>query len=965
MLLSSSDTARFFDASPNPYLVLDRRLHIAAANRAYLEATGRELDDIVGRWAWDAFPTDPDTLAQATASLERVIATKRLDTMGLLRFDIPRYAEQGGSEERYWSLTHAPVLGDDGEVAYVIQHALDVTEVERLRGSMGVAGTDRLKPAHAGIFDRADSVHRANLSLIAEGERLRALFQKAPGFISVLAGPEHVYEFANEAYQRLVGGRDLAGLPVREALPDIAAQGFFELLDRVYATGERFVAEAASIRLRNASDDAEEERFLDFIYEAIRDAEGAVAGIFVEGQDVTERVRADTRLRESEARLRALAEASSDVLYRMNPDWTEMRELEGGGFLSDTTEPSRAWLMDYIPPEDRASVSSAIDAAICTKSVFVLEHGVRRADGTTGWTLSRAVPIIRGDGEIVEWFGAASDVTARREAEERLLQSDERSRRIVQGLKDYSVFTTDLQGCVVDWTPGAEAVFGWRTEEIMGVESAILFTPEDREAGVPAQELAEAHRTGCANDERWHVRKDGTRFFANGSVRPLHDAAGAVAGFMKVARDETERRAADKALRDLNETLEHRVADELASRMKAEDQLRQAQKMEAIGQLTGGVAHDFNNLLTIIRSSADLLRRQELPDEKRRRYVDAISDTADRAARLTAQLLAFARRQALKPEVFDATERVRSVADMLRTVLGARVSLTIEAKCAPCLVDADPGQFETALVNLGVNARDAMDGEGRLTVIVGNARELPPLRGHAGSPGKFATITVSDTGSGIAPDNLARIFEPFFTTKEVGKGTGLGLSQVFGFAKQSGGEVEVKSELGKGTSFTLYLPHAENAPTASVADAPELTEERRGRVLVVEDNTQVGEFAVQLLEDRGYRPELAGNASEAIRSLEDEHGRFDLVFSDVVMPGMGGVELGRIVRDRWPELPVVLTSGYSHVLAEDARHGFPLLHKPYSVEELARVLRRAAAEAQGGRRERSLDQSPAPEVRDL
>jgi nitrogen-specific signal transduction histidine kinase/CheY-like chemotaxis protein len=374
----------------------------------------------------------------------------------------------------------------------------------------------------------------------------------------------------------------------------------------------------------------------------------------------------------------------------------------------------------------------------------------------------------------------------------------------------------------------------------------------------------------------------------------------------------------------------------------AQDALRQSQKLEAVGQLTGGVAHDFNNLLTIIKSSTDLLRRPDLAEERRRRYMDAISDTVDRASKLTGQLLAFARRQALKPEVFDVPKRVEAVTDMLRTVVGSRIRIVTELDAQGCFVQADVSQFETALVNMTVNARDAMDGEGRLTVAVRSIPVLPPLRGHAGSPGPFVAVSVSDTGAGVPADKLSQIFEPFFTTKEVGKGTGLGLSQVYGFVKQSGGDVAVMSEVGQGATFTIYLPQVEEPLEEHGGQSSEAAASAEGlgrRVLVVEDNLEVGRFSTQLLQDLGYVTTWAANAREALELLGEADG-FDVVFSDVVMPGMGGVELGEEIRRRHPSLPVILTSGYSHVLAEEGRHGFELLHKPYAAEELSRVLRR-------------------------
>ena len=406
------------------------------------------------------------------------------------------------------------------------------------------------------------------------------------------------------------------------------------------------------------------------------------------------------------------------------------------------------------------------------------------------------------------------------------------------------------------------------------------------------------------------------------------------------AADILERTIAEEALRQLNETLEVRVEERSRELMASEDQVRQLQKMEAIGQLTGGVAHDFNNLLTIIRSSAELLARRELPRDKQRKYIDAIAETADRAAKLTSQLLAFARRQALKPEVFNAATKVGSVADILRTVVGSRVELMVDPICDSCFVEVDASQFETALVNMAVNARDAMNGEGRIIIAIEAAGSIPARRSHAAAKGDFVKVSVIDNGSGMYPDQLDHIFEPFFTTKEVGKGTGLGLSQVYGFTKQSGGEIDVDSRLGEGTTFSLYLPRT-RAPASEAVVTSERVVAAEASILIVEDNDRVGEFASHLLGDLGFRTRRAANAQDALAILEREHVEIDIVFSDVIMPGIDGVALGRQIRARWPALTVVLTSGYSHVLADDARHGFALLHKPYSVDELSRVLRDA------------------------
>jgi signal transduction histidine kinase len=398
------------------------------------------------------------------------------------------------------------------------------------------------------------------------------------------------------------------------------------------------------------------------------------------------------------------------------------------------------------------------------------------------------------------------------------------------------------------------------------------------------------------------------------------------------------------ALADLNATLEQRVMERTTLLNQTEAALRQSQKLEAIGQLTGGVAHDFNNLLTIIRSSVDFLRMPNLPEERRQRYMSAVSDTVERASKLTSQLLAFARRQPLNPQVFNVGQRVQNIGDMLETVTGARIHVSVELPERACHVCADSSQFETALINIALNARDAMDGQGTLVLRLERDQPLPCIRGHGGSGKPFVAISLTDTGSGIAKATFERIFEPFFTTKEVGKGTGLGLSQVFGFAKQSGGNVDVASVLGQGTVFTLYLPQVEpEALLDCTVQAPlELDPDAvRRRILIVEDNLEVGRFANQILQDLGYQTVWATHAEEALEMIGPDARAFDGVFSDVVMPGMGGVALARELRRRRPELPVILTSGYSEELAKCGYDGFEFLAKPYSADQVSRVLAKA------------------------
>ena len=466
--------------------------------------------------------------------------------------------------------------------------------------------------------------------------------------------------------------------------------------------------------------------------------------------------------------------------------------------------------------------------------------------------------------------------------------------------------------------PAWQASLGWSDEQIRTTRFFDFIHPDDLERTSAAWDMVRDGQPILRFQNRFRT-VDGSWRWLSWVVVP---EGGRLYGS---ARDVTEQKEAADALAAMQETL------------------RQSQKLEAIGQLTGGVAHDFNNLLTVIRGSVDLLRRPGLIEEKRAKYVDAIGDTADRAARLTGQLLAFARRQTLLPELFDSGASLLEVATMIRTLVGSRIAVDTNVPDEPCLIRADRSQFDTALINMGVNARDAMNGEGRLTIAVGAVSGIPKVRSHAPVAGDFVAITITDTGEGVAPDDHVRIFEPFFTTKEQGKGTGLGLSQVIGFAKQSGGDIRVDSVVGEGTTFTLYLPRVQGhaKPAVEVDHDATSTDGVGICVLVVEDNDRVGEFATQALRELGYESVLAQDAATALAKLAKAPDTYHVVFSDVVMPGMSGVDLAQEVRRLYPGLPVILTSGYSHVLAQNGTHGFELLHKPYSVEQLSRVFRKA------------------------
>ncbi len=545
-----------------------------------------------------------------------------------------------------------------------------------------------------------------------------------------------------------------------------------------------------------------------------------------------------------------------------------------------------------------------------------------RKDGTRFWSHVVMDPVLGADGQVIGYAKIARDISNKREIDEALRASEQRFRLLVQGVRDYAIYMLDPDGKVSNWNVGAQAIKGYSEREIVGQHFSIFYTEDDRQAGAPERALETARRHGKFEGEAIRVRKGGERFWANVLIDAIHDDNGDLVGFAKITRDITERRAAQEELE------------------RSRSELVQAQKMEAIGRLTGGVAHDFNNLLTVIRASADFLLRPGLAEDKRLRYAQAIADTANRAATLTGQLLAFARRQPLKPEVFDVCARLRGLQQIIDATIGSSVIVEMELTDRPQLVEADPSQFETAVLNMVINARDAMPRGGKITLSAFGATSVPAVRGHSPAIGDFVGVQIADTGTGMSSETLTRVFEPFFTTKAVDKGTGLGLSQVYGFAKQSQGEIDVESQLDVGTAFTLYLPRSKAGLTERPEAAPvDLSTAPTRKILLVEDNEGVGNFAAGLLRELGQTVTWVGDGQAALDALSQDSEAFDLVFSDVVMPGMSGIELGHAVRARWPNLEVVLTSGYSHVIAEEGAHGFDLLRKPYSIEGLLSALR--------------------------
>ncbi|WP_409568342.1 PAS domain S-box protein [Methylobacterium sp. E-041] len=744
----------------------------------------------------------------------------------------------------------------------------------------------------------------------------------SPMLSTVLWGPDLIMLY-NDAYVPSLADRHphALGLPVAEVWGetwDLIAAPFHQTM----ATGEGFAQ--TDVELPMVRRGIREITYWNITATPIRGEKGSILGLLNQGVEFTEQHRTATALRDLNVDLehkvaeRALARGKT---WRVSPDIMGVLNADGYFEASNPAwadvlgwseeEVARTVFFDFIHPDDQAVTHAAWDAAIQLGSPALrFENRYRHRDGTWRWLSWVAVP---DEGKV---YCSARDITAIKESEAELAARTVERDRMWETSPDLMLII-DFEGVFRRVNPAWMTVLGYGADELVGHHVNEFVIPDDHNETTDAVELAA--EGGLPRIENRYRHKDG-------SVRWI-SWVGAPAGDMTYATG-----------RDI--TVGKQQAGAL---LRAEEALRQSQKLEAIGQLTGGVAHDFNNLLTVIKSSTDLLKRPDLAPERRTRYVTAISDTVDRAAKLTGQLLAFARRQTLKPEVFDATESVRAISDMMGTLTGSRIRIVTELPNVPCFLNADPSQFDTALVNMAINARDAMDGEGQITISVEAVEQMPAVRTHGAVAGAFVAVSIIDTGSGIPEERLEQIFEPFFTTKGVGQGTGLGLSQVFGFAKQSGGEVTVTSTVGKGSAFTLYLPRIGNAAPATGTDYLEPLMDGHGTcVLVVEDNVEVGTFAVQTLADLGYVTVWAANAEEALAELAKDADRFDVVFSDVVMPGMNGIDLAHRIRSEYHDLPVLLASGYSHVLAQNGTYGFELLHKPYSVEDLSRLLHKVA-----------------------
>ncbi|HTW89288.1 MAG TPA: PAS domain S-box protein [Candidatus Binataceae bacterium] len=658
----------------------------------------------------------------------------------------------------------------------------------------------------------------------------------------------------------------------------------------------------------------------------------------------------EARLRTSEERLR-LAEMASGVgafeLDLASGRWEWTAQLAGlFGFDPEEGIPAVAEWDRAVFGDDLPKVYAAIETAKRT-GVYQVEFRVKHPDGSVHWLAGKGQTFSDGSNPARWLRGAYHEITDRKVLEARLLalnetledrvaertrqlaisnkkleETERRFRLLIEAVTDYAIFMLDPAANVISWNAGAERIHGYRREEIVGQHYSAFYPEQDRQRGLPEQMIARAERTGRYEAEGWRVRKDGSAFWANVVVNAIYDAEGRLLGFAKITRDLTERRA-------------------------NEERLRHAEKMEAVGQLTGGIAHDFNNLLTVISGNLEVLQRR-LPtdlDANLGRLARMAQQATARAALLTHRLLAFSRRQPLEPKPVSVNTLITGISELLRRTLGESVRIETVLAGGVWTVFVDTNQLESALLNLAVNARDAMPRGGKLTIEAANVYLDEPYSATAEVPaGQYVGIFISDTGAGMTPEVMAKAFDPFFTTKEVGQGTGLGLSQVYGFIKQSGGHVKIYSEVGAGTTIKIYLPRYFSADSANELqpDAIAIPQAKGETILVVEDEADVRSSAVEMLRDLGYRVIEAADGVSGL-GLLDTHHEIDLLFTDIGLPGgMNGRQLADEAQRHKAGLKVLFTSGYArNAVVHHGRldPGVELIVKPFTYAGLAAKVR--------------------------
>jgi len=891
-------------------------------NDAYASLAGRRHPAALGSSALESWPE--------LADFNRSVLARTLRGESLAFRDQHFVSHRRGVPEDVWfDLSYSPVKDESGTPSGAFVIVVETTDrmlTERKR-QQAEAQLRLLTERQAHERQQVDNT---NKELMAETHFLRRLFEQAPSFIAVLRGPTHVFELTNPPYLSLIGARQVVGLPIREALPELRGQGIFELLDRVYRTGEPFVAKQLKVVLVTGASGEMDERVLDFVYQPLKNSDGEVQGIFVEGSDVTERYFADERFR--------IAQRAGQIgAFEWYPD---------RGMLVVTDEYRRIWglapdvpvtddmLLNLVVSEDRKFTGT--ERFETANPLAYAEYRITRPDnGEIRW-IARQGEVLVGDARAPRrYVGVCFDITERKRVEEALqrlnatleVQVEQRTHerdRLWTYSQDLLVIV-EPNGRFRAANPAWKLILGYEPSELIGTRIDRLVHPDDLAATLAAMERASVEALPAF--ENRYLHKNGGYRWVSWTAAPDDDL------IYGIGRHITAEKQAAQVLKH------------------AEEQLRQSQKMEAVGQLTGGIAHDFNNLLQGIVGSLDVV--QKLVSIGRvaeiERFVTMAKRSANRAAALTHRLLAFSRRQPLDPKPVDVNQLMTSMDDLLRRTLGPEIELQLVLAGGLWKTLCDHNQLENAVLNLAINSRDAMPTGGKLTIETCNAHldDAYAAAQREVTPGQYVCVCVTDTGTGMPPDVILRAFDPFFTTKPLGQGTGLGLSMIYGFVRQSEGHVKIYSEVEKGTTVKLYLPRLAN--TGEVVLPPDVDEPGDAAptrnaevVLVVEDEVIVRELILVTLRELGYHVLWAADGPGGLAILESSE-RIDLLVTDVGLPGLNGRQIVDAARTARPHLKVLFMTGY----AENATlnngfldPGMQMLTKPFALDMFASRVRR-------------------------
>jgi len=923
------DTLSMMLSAPSPMVLFWGAELIALYNDAYAFAIGDRHPDALGGRGADKWAHIWDDIGPIIA---RVRETGKGEMVNDRVFPLWR---KGVTSMAQLDITYNPVRAPGGGPGGVLCIVYEMTE-------------------------RVQAIDDAN----RERARLARMFEQAPSFMALLREPGHVFDFANAAYLQLIGRRPLLGLPLDEALPEFAAQGFVALLDDVVKSGKPYSGRAVPVALQRRPGEAEEQRMLDFLYQPILDDDGNVTSIFIEGNDVTDRVRFEEALEVSRGSLELAAEMAEIGTWDLDLvadtlDWSDRARAMFG--ISPGVPVTLDDFYKGLHPEDARATRGAFLAALDPdrRAQYDVEYRtIGKEDGVVRWIAAKGRGVFEG-GRCVRAIGTVLDVTSRKAAQEEMRESEARFRTLADSAPAL-IWMCDEEGALVFANRWHEETFGRPAAELMGEGWQGIIHPKDQEGFIADFDQAFKNRAPFSRDVRVIDRYGVTRWL-HSEARP-REIEGRFVGYVGCDVDITEVHLASEVLergivertKELAAT-NRQLSTQIEERERVEATLRQMQRLEAIGQLTSGVAHDFNNLLTVILGNVDLVARaatEAKMDEKTRQRLGYMRTAAERGATLTAQLLAFSRRQRLEARPVDLNDTVVGMRDLLQSSMGGSVRL--EARLRPDLWPAlvDPTQIELIILNLAINARDAMAVGGSLTVSTDNITLGEPTRAEEPQPGDYVLIAVTDTGSGMPPEVRDRAFEPFFTTKPVGKGSGLGLPQVYGFAKQSGGGVAIETKLGEGTSVRVYLPRAQErrrTPRATSYEQPaeQLAGVRGRRVLVVDDDPPVREITATMLRTMGAEVVEAGSGGSALEMLDAGARDFDLMVVDFAMPGMNGAELAATTAKKWPDLPILFVTGYADLSAISSVSEDRIVQKPFRGGELQRKIGRLLASKAG------------------